>query len=68
MTLLVLSSMQPDKPGFGDPGSAAIWSIDEQLSTTIIMIFALTFNAVDFPCNAERDFSYRGAYHTEHMY
>lgn len=68
MTLLVLSSMQAGKPGFGNPGSAFIWSTDEQLLSTIMTMFVLTFNAVDFPSNAERDFSYRGAYHTEQMY
>lgn len=65
MTLLVLSSMHPDKPGFGDPGSAIVWSTDEQLLITITMKLVLTFHAVDFPSNAERYFSYRGTHHTE---
>lgn len=65
MTLLVLSSMHPDKPGFGDPGSAIVWSTDEQLLITITMKLVLTFHAVDFPSNAERYFSYCGTHHAE---
>lgn len=57
--------MHPDKPGFGDPGSAIVWPTDEQLLITITMKLVLTFHAVDFPSNAERYFSYRGTHHTE---